>query len=86
LKQVRDKFGGSEVSDDRLLMYYVVGKEDVDALRGVGSPKEYISAKKPLLALLQDLTQRSDYRQIHIRKQGMNVSLEKRSADGKTSL
>ena len=86
LKQVRDKFGGSEVSDDRLLMYYVVGKEDVDALRGVGSPNKYISAKKPLLALLQDLTQRSDYRQIHIRKQGMNVSLEKRSADGKTSL
>jgi hypothetical protein len=86
LKEVRDKFGGSEVSDDRLLMYYVVGKEDVDALRGVGSPNKYISAKKPLLALLQDLTQRSDYRQIHIRKQGMNVSLEKRSADGETSL
>ena len=76
LQEVRDKFGGSTVSDDQLLMYYVVGKDDVDALRGVGRPKEYISAAKPLLMLLQQLTRR-EYNQIYIQKKDVKLTLAK---------
>ncbi len=79
LEEVRDKFGGSGVSDDQLLMYYVAGKDDVDRLRGVGAPKEYISARKPLLMLLQELT-RHECNQIYIRRKGMTVALQKNSA------
>jgi oxaloacetate decarboxylase alpha subunit len=56
IEEVRAKLGGPGVSDDELLMRYVVGKDDVEAMRAAAGPREYISARKPLLALLQDLT------------------------------
>jgi oxaloacetate decarboxylase alpha subunit len=79
IEEVRTKLGGPRLSDDELLMRYVVGKEDVEALRVAGAPKDYSDVKKPLLALLQQLTQRKDYNQIHLRKDGLSISLEKRS-------
>ena len=82
LEEVRAKFGGSTVNDDQLLMYYVVGKDDVDALREVGHPKEYISARKPLLMLLQNLTRR-ECNQIYIQRKDMTIALAKRAATGR---
>jgi oxaloacetate decarboxylase alpha subunit len=79
LEEVRDKFGGSSVSDDQLLMYYVVGKDDVDTLRDIGRPKEYISAKKPLLMLLEQLTRR-ECNQIYFHKKGVKLALRKNAA------
>jgi oxaloacetate decarboxylase alpha subunit len=79
LEEVRDKFGGSSVNDDQLLMYYVVGKDDVDALRDVCAPKQYISARTPLLMLLQQLTQR-ECTQIYIQTKGITLALEKEAA------
>jgi oxaloacetate decarboxylase alpha subunit len=82
LEEVRAKLGGPGVSDDELLMRYVVGKDDVEAMRAAAGPREYISARKPLLALLQDLTRRTECRQIHIQKDGLSVTLEKRTGSG----
>ena len=79
LEEVRDKFGGSSVSDDQLLMYYVVGKDDVDALRKGAGPREYISARKPLLRLLEQIT-RCESKQIYIQKKGVTVALRKTAA------
>jgi oxaloacetate decarboxylase alpha subunit len=79
IEEVRDKFGGSSVNDDQLLMYYVVGKDDVDALRDVCAPKQYISARTPLLMLLQQLTQR-ECTQIYIQTKGITLALEKKAA------
>jgi hypothetical protein len=60
-------------------MYYVVGKDDVDALRDVCAPKQYISARTPLLMLLQQLTQR-ECTQIYIQTKGITLALEKKAA------
>jgi oxaloacetate decarboxylase alpha subunit len=78
LPEVRAKLGGPGVSDDELLMRYVVGKDDVEAMRAASRPREYISASKPLLALLENLTRRSACHQIYIQKDGLSVTLEKR--------
>jgi oxaloacetate decarboxylase alpha subunit len=80
LAEVRAKLGGPGVSDDELLMRYVVGKDDVEAMRAASGPREYISASKPLLALLENLTRRSDCHQIYIQKDGLSVTLGKRVA------
>jgi hypothetical protein len=67
------------VSDDELLMRYVVGKDDVEAMRAAGAPREYPSGRKPLLALLENLTRRADCRHICIRKDGLSVILGTRA-------
>jgi oxaloacetate decarboxylase alpha subunit len=78
IQEVRSKLGGPSVSDDELLMRYVAGNEDVEALRTAGAPKEYSDSRKPILALLRDLSQRKDCSQISIRKDGLFLTLEKR--------
>ena len=79
IQEVRSKLGGPSVSDDELLMRYVVGNEDVEALRTAGAPKEYSDSRKPILALLRDLSRRKDCSQISIRKDGLFLTLEKRA-------
>jgi oxaloacetate decarboxylase alpha subunit len=80
IQGLRQKLGGPSVSDDELLMRYVVGNEDVEALRTAGAPKDYSDTGKPILALLRELSQRKDCSQISIRKQGLSLTLEKHAA------
>jgi oxaloacetate decarboxylase alpha subunit len=78
IQELRSKLGGPSLSDDELLMRYVVGNEDVDAMRAAGAPKNYNDTRNPLLTLVQALTQRKGYRQIYLRKDGFTLALEKR--------
>ncbi|MGE5219262.1 MAG: hypothetical protein ACM3SP_19870 [Chloroflexota bacterium] len=77
---LRSKLGGPSLSDDELLMRYVVGNEDVEAMRAAGAPRQYRDGQKPLLALLEELTRR-DRNQIYVRKPGFSLALEKRATN-----
>ena len=79
IQELRNKLGGPDLSDDELLMRYVVGHEDVDAMRLAGAPKAYSDRKNPLLALVQQLTQHQGCNRIYLRKQEFSVTLEKRN-------
>lgn len=78
LKELREKLGGPGVSDDELLLRYLVGKDDVAAMRAAGPPREYLNARHPLVTLIGELTKLGDCRQIFIRKGGLSLQLEKR--------
>jgi hypothetical protein len=75
---MRSKLGGPSLGDDELLMRYVAGNEDVDAMRAAGAPKAYSDTRNPLLTLLQELTQRKDCSQIYVQKEGFALTLQKR--------
>ncbi len=77
IQELRANLGGPSLSDDELLMRYVVGNDDVQAMRAAGAPKDYSDTRNPLLALLRELTQRQDCSQIYIRKDGFSLALEK---------
>jgi oxaloacetate decarboxylase (Na+ extruding) subunit alpha len=79
LEEMRSKLGGQGVSDEELLLRWIVGKEDIDAMRAAPRPKEYLSAEKPLVSLLEQLARRQDCNQIHVRRPGFSITLEKRS-------
>src|SRR4030095_8489605 len=78
IEEVRRKLGGPSLSDDELLMRYVVGNEDVAAMRAAGAPKQYSDTRNPLLTLVRELSQRSDCSQIYVSKNGFSLALEKR--------
>jgi oxaloacetate decarboxylase (Na+ extruding) subunit alpha len=80
IQELRTKLGGPSLSDDELLLRYVVGHDDVDAMRLAGAPKNYRDTKNPLLTLVHELTQRKSCNQIYLRKPGFCVALEKRSS------
>jgi len=77
IEEVRQKVGGPGVSDDELLLRYIVGEEEIKMMRAAGPIKEYPSAKTSLVALIQELTKRKDSDYIRIQKGGFSLSLQK---------
>jgi oxaloacetate decarboxylase alpha subunit len=80
LKELRQKLGGPGVSDDDLLLRYFTGKDEVAAMRAAGAPKEYVSARHPLVTLIGELTEQADYHQVYVRKGDLLVHLEKKES------
>ena len=78
IQELRRKLGGPTLTDDELLMRYVAGNEDVEAMRAAGAPKYYSDACNPLLTLVQELSQRKDCSRIYVRKNDFLLKLEKR--------
>lgn len=73
--EVRRKMGGRDVSDDELLLRWLLHKEEIEAMRAAGPPKEYLSARHPLVTLVEELTRRKEYRQIQVQKPGFSLTL-----------
>ena len=77
LKEMRRKLGGRGVSDDELLLRYFAGEDEVAVMRAAPPPRDYVSAKSPLVALIGELSQRTDCHHIYIRKGDLSLYLEK---------
>ncbi|HXG51382.1 MAG TPA: hypothetical protein VNN77_08270 [candidate division Zixibacteria bacterium] len=77
---MRRRLGAEGVSDEELLLRWIVGKEDIDAMRANPRPLEYAPPGRPLVDLLEELSKRSDYNRIHVSKGGLSIRLERRGA------
>jgi oxaloacetate decarboxylase alpha subunit len=77
LKEVRQKFGGPGVSDEELVLRVIAGGPAVDAMLAAGAPREYLSARQPLVRLIDELAGRRDCRQVFIQSKGLTLRLEK---------
>ena len=78
LQEVRQKFGGSGVSDEELILRVIAGEAAVKEMLDAGAPEEYVSASQPLVQLVNELSKRKEHRQIVIQKKDFFFRLEKR--------
>jgi oxaloacetate decarboxylase alpha subunit len=66
IAELRDEIGRPNISDDELLLRILFPEEHVDATVAAGPiRKTYPLGHKPLLALIQELTQRREFSSIH---------------------
>ncbi|MBI4490174.1 MAG: hypothetical protein HY694_13915 [Deltaproteobacteria bacterium] len=79
IHEVRQKIGGPGVSDEELLLRWIVRKEEIEAMRAAGPPKEYLSARHPLVTLIEELAKRTDLSHVRVEKEGFSLTLEKRA-------
>jgi len=79
LKEFREKFGGSGVSDDDRLLHYFAGEDAVAAMRAAGAPSDYPMASTPLLALIEQLTKRKQATRVSITRNGFSLRMERGS-------
>ncbi|OGQ49447.1 MAG: hypothetical protein A3I10_02690 [Deltaproteobacteria bacterium RIFCSPLOWO2_02_FULL_57_26] len=79
VQEIRRKHGGPGISDEELLLRWILSKDEIAAMRAAGPPKEYLSAAQPLVALIEELSKRSDCSQIRLQKGDLLVALEKKS-------
>ncbi|HEY6366432.1 MAG TPA: hypothetical protein VI585_16730, partial [Candidatus Binatia bacterium] len=77
---MRRRLNAAGTSDEELLLRWIVGKEDIDAMRENPRPLEYLNAEQPLVNLLQELSKRTDCSQIHVQRPGFSITLERRGA------
>lgn len=82
VREVRQKHGSPGISDEELLLRWILSKDEIAAMRGAGPPQEYLSATQPLVALIEELSKRSDCSQIHFQKGDLAINLEKRNFAG----
>lgn len=69
ISELRKEIGRPNISEDELLLRVLFPEEHVDATLAAGPIQTaYPSGHKPILALIQELTKRSDYASIHIQK------------------
>lgn len=80
LVELRAQLGGLGVSDDELLLRYFAGKQEVAAMKAAPTAPQSLSARQPLLALLEELGKRKQWR--HISIQRGNVSIQARRGRG----
>ena len=79
LEQVREQYGGSGVSDDDLLLRYIIGSDDdIKAMRAAGPIKQdkYVGAATPLLILIEELLKRKDLSYVSIRTKDLHIAME----------
>jgi oxaloacetate decarboxylase alpha subunit len=80
VRDIRKKMDAENVSDEELLLRWNLSVEEIEAAKVAGAPKEYLTARQPLVKLLDALSKRSDYRQIVVQKGAMVISLQKGSS------
>jgi oxaloacetate decarboxylase alpha subunit len=80
LREIRSELGGPGVSDEELLLRFMLAKDDIAAMRAAGPAKEYDTARHPLVRLMAELTQQTGCNLIQVSKPGFALSLEKNDA------
>lgn len=69
LEEVRVALGGPGLSDEDLLLRYVLkGDHEIEAMRAAGPPRRYGSASLPLLRLIEELGRHRSVRYLALRR------------------
>ncbi|HLH97532.1 MAG TPA: hypothetical protein VKW08_20685 [Xanthobacteraceae bacterium] len=77
LAEMRSELGGPDVSDEELLLRWLLNREDIAAMRAAGPAKEYVTVKHPLVRLMAELAQNADTNLIEVSKPGFALKLAK---------
>jgi oxaloacetate decarboxylase (Na+ extruding) subunit alpha len=77
IAEIRKKMNAEQVSDEELLLRWNLSVEEISSMRAAGPPKEYLTARRPLVNLIEVLSKRGDYRQIVVKKGDMVISLNR---------
>jgi oxaloacetate decarboxylase (Na+ extruding) subunit alpha len=80
IAEMRRDLNAETVSDEELLLRWLLTKEDIAAMRAAGPAKEYVTQRHPLVKLMADLTCRADCNLIQVSKPGFALTLERRAA------
>jgi oxaloacetate decarboxylase (Na+ extruding) subunit alpha len=80
LQDLRQKYGGQNVTDEELLSRFFTSKEDVDRMHAAGPARTFETNGNPLLNLVAELSRQTARNSIFIRRPNFSIRLEKRRA------
>jgi oxaloacetate decarboxylase alpha subunit len=77
IQEVRRKFGGAQISDEEVLLRWLLSEQEIAAMKAAGPPKEYLDARHPLITLLEELTKRKGSGVIRVKQERFSLVLGK---------
>jgi oxaloacetate decarboxylase alpha subunit len=80
LTEMRRELGAGNVSDEELLLRWLLGPEEIAAMRAAGKATPYLSARQPLVALVAEIAKRTGFSQLRLQRPGFSLIMEKRAA------
>ncbi len=80
IKELREKLGGPSLSDDDLLLRFIIQEEkEIQAMRAAGPPKEYVTLSNPLVMIIHELLKKEELGSVHVAKGDFSLTLQKYS-------
>ncbi|WP_161142710.1 biotin carboxyl carrier protein [Propylenella binzhouense] len=80
LEDIREKLGGPDLSDEELLLRYVMkGDQEIRAMRAAGPPRRY-HAGLPLAGLVEELGKHKGVRYVQVQRGGDQLVVRNRSS------
>jgi oxaloacetate decarboxylase (Na+ extruding) subunit alpha len=77
LAEIREKLGGPGVSDEELLLRYIMkGRSEVDAMHAAGPARQYYNCSMPLVTLMQELCKQKTVRYVHVQRGSGSFALQ----------
>ncbi len=83
IEEVRQNLGGSSVSDDDLILRYIIQEEkEIQAMRAAGPPKPYFTSANPLVMIIHELLRKDELGYVRVEKGDFSLTLQKREKQG----
>jgi oxaloacetate decarboxylase (Na+ extruding) subunit alpha len=84
IEEVRQRLGGPSVSDDELILRFIVQEErEIQAMRAAGPIKEYFTSANPLVMLIHELLRQEQMGYVHVEKGDLALTLQKHAGSGR---
>jgi oxaloacetate decarboxylase alpha subunit len=77
LDELRRDLGGETMSDEDLLLHWLIRKEDIAAMRAKPPVPDYAADTDSLVGLVADLARLTDTHTVQVRKPGFSLTLKK---------
>ena len=78
VEEVRRNLGGPSVSDDELILRFIIQEEkEIQAMRAAGPPVEYFTFSNPLVTLIHELLRKEELGYVHVKKGDLALTLRK---------
>jgi len=78
LREIRENLGGAGISDEDLLLRFLIPEEEIRAMHTAAGPvQEYFTARNPVVTLIHELLKRKDLNYISIEKKDFSLTLRR---------
>ena len=77
LSEMRAKLGGDGVSDEELLLRWLLSEAEIAEMRAAAPPRAYVSTSPPVVALVEGLIKRDDLGHVRVAKGDIAVTLNR---------
>jgi oxaloacetate decarboxylase alpha subunit len=82
LQSLREMLGGPGISDEELVLRYVMkGEQEIELMRAAGRPKQYFTGEQPLLKLLDQLKKCRQVRFVSLQRGPDSLVLQSQSEE-----